>query len=165
MLLRGLILGLAMLQLGAMLANTARADEEIEARREKRQREQMESLLQSLIQAKAKPEGEREYCDASSCPTRCAEIEYYLRTTLKMKALVNEVALIVESHDAKLVPTRVYRVKYEDLKGKAYEHDFIMQQHGADWRVKAHVACVELPKPAPPETAPPATTGDLPFVP
>ena len=149
MLVRGFLLGLILLQVGVVFG-----DEEIETRRQKRQRGQMEMLLQSLIKAKAKPENEREFCDAATCPTRCAEIEYYLRKTVKMRGMINELALIVESHDAKLIPTRVYRVKYEDRKGEAYTHDFILQQHGAEWRVYAHVPPIDL---AAPPTDQPAT--------
>jgi hypothetical protein len=138
-----MLLALMLLQAGVVFG-----DEEIDARRQQRQRERMELLLQSLIKAKAKPANEREFCDAASCPTRCAEIEYYLRQTVKMRGIISEVALIVESHDAKLVPTRVYRVKYEDRRGKPHIDDFILQQHGAEWRVYAHVPPVELDAPA-----------------
>lgn len=155
MLLRGITVVLLLL----FSVSVVRADEEIDARREQRRREQMELLLQSLIKAKAKPEFT--YATASTAPLRCAEIEHYLRTKVKMKAIVLELALIVESHDPKLTPTRVYRVKYEDIKGNEYTHDFILQQHGSEWRVYAHVPPVELPAP-PPVEPPPATEPQFP---
>ena len=142
MLLRGIVLGLALLQVSA-----TRAEDETKTRRESRETKGMESLLQSLIKARAKPD--YSFVDASQSPIRCAEIEYYLRSTVKMRGIVSELALIVESHDSKLTPTRVYRVKYEDKRGKEHTDDFILQQHGAEWRVKAHVPPVALPEPAP----------------
>src|SRR5690606_22891641 len=94
---------------------------------------------------------EAEFIESALSPVRCMEIEYYLRSKEKMRAEVQELSLLVEAHDSKLVPTRVYRVKYDDKKGKSHVADFIMQQHGADWRVHAHMPPVELPKPATPD--------------
>jgi hypothetical protein len=144
MLARGLLLLLLVFQAGVVLGA-----EDIETRRERREREQKELLLQSLIKAKARLP---EFFAAANSPTRCAEIEYYLRKMVKMHAEVHELALIVETHDPKLVPTRVYRVKYEDRKGKEHVKDFIMQQAGADWIVRAHVEPVEI-REAPAEDA------------
>jgi hypothetical protein len=149
MLARGLILSLLVLQVGVAWG------EDIETRRERRERERMELLLESLVKKRGKPE--LTYFSSANAPIRCAEIEYYLRKTAKTRAVISELALVVEAHDSKLTPTRVYRVKYEDRKGE-HEHDFIMQQHGADWRVEAHVSPVELPKPPPqPQPLPPQT--------
>lgn len=141
MLLRAIVLGLALLQ-----ASAVRAEDEVKTRRESRETRGMATLLQQLIKARAKPD--YAWVDASQSPIRCAEIEHYLRHTVKMRALISELALLVESHDSKLTPTRVYRVKYDDKFGKEHTDDFIMQQHGAEWRVKAHVPPVDLPEPA-----------------
>jgi hypothetical protein len=163
MLLRGLIVASLLLSGGVAFA---KGNEEIETRRERREREQMEFLLTSLIKAKLRKLPE--FFDAANSPLRCAEIEYYLRQQLKLRAEIQELALLVEAHDPKLVPTRIYRVKYEGRKGKAHEHDFLMQQHGAEWRVHAHLPALEIrivkqerpPTEAPPSAIPPVGDGD-----